>query len=823
MGGGFTMNNSFFEVLKNDFEEIFNIGMNIENQIYTNPGSAVKDGRLFVEKLTIKVAEFEEQEYTKSLNQYERLRILNKEGIIDDNIIGEFDYIRIMGNKASHEGTHNDIEYSVRIHKKLYIIVKWFFEAYGSDYNVTMPPYKLAEFPKVVQQQSISINDIDSIFKKRIEEYIESINKKQLAEEKGIERDLTVSSEDLEIEAAAMKVLGYEYKDVILAEETKEVSEELIVHTEVGAEEHDKVYSYTYKRLKGSYLLNELSKLSDSAKEAVECCKELDAFKKYLHVERSIQGELVQLISEANESNKAQLILFGGSVGDGKSHLLAYINEEYNDMVRNFKVHNDATESFDPNLTEIETLKEVLCPFNDENIDVSNEKLILAINLGVLNNFLEEEAVKVNYTKLISFIEESNIFNQEKISKSSKNEHFKLVSFGDYNIYELTKDGPESHYIEEILNNIIQESNENPFFNAFRKDFEDKVNSPIIENYKILSKPGVVSKITKLIIASMVKYKKILGTRELLNFIYEILVPANIEEFDITSSSIDCIDVLLPNILFNSRERGPLLKVINKEDPLRIRHEEIDKLIIKLNITTDIRKALIGYFDKENIEFIDIILGELANFSNISDSVKQKIIDTIIRLLYLVDNDKLDMVFEEEAYRKFMKYLYYYNNGLGKNYKVLFEEVEKAVFNWNGYTKNYIYLNEKLQNFRVAEYLQMKPTGKYGMCAQNNDERIERFKTNISLGYEILSKNIYEVLKLDYQLYRKLVDVNKGYHANKNDREEAVIFDDFIDKLLAKGNMENELLIEDKRDKKKFTLIYENDFEEEFIFERVDD
>ena len=34
--------------------------------------------------------------------------------------------------------------------------------------------------------------------------------------------------------------------------------------------------------------------------------------------------------------------------------------------------------------------------------------------------------------------------------------------------------------------------------------------------------------------------------------------------------------------------------------------------------------------------------------------------------------------------------------------------------------------------------------------------------------------------------------------------------------------MENELLIEDKRDNRKFSLIYENDFDEEFIFERME-
>ena len=73
---------------------------------------------------------------------------------------------------------------------------------------------------------------------------------------------------------------------------------------------------------------------------------------------------------------------------------------------------------------------------------------------------------------------------------------------------------------------------------------------------------------------------------------------------------------------------------------------------------------------------------------------------------------------------------------------------------------------------------------------------------------------------MDYQLYKKIVEINKGYCASKNDKEEAVIFVEFIEKLLAYGNMEEELLIEYKNDNRKFTLKYKDGFGgEEFSFE----
>lgn len=808
---------SFFEILNDEFKELSGLGLKIEQNIFENPALSIMNSRLFAEKILEEVSKKEGLEYIISLSQFERIRMLNKDGILDDNIVRDFDDVRITGNRAVHEGKNNDIEYSVRLHKKLYNIVKWFFEAYSSDYNVSVPIYSLPDINKA--KKEINTLDIDTIVKQKVTEFLEQTQKKVLAEEKGIERDANKSEEELKEEALIMDIFGYKYKDEILKEDIDEVNE--VISIEPG-EESEKQIQYTYKKLKGSYLLNELSKLSTSSKEAVESCESLDSFKEYLHVERSVQGELLSLLEEAQERDESQLILLCGSVGDGKSHLIAYFNEHYPELMKDFNIHNDATESFDPNLTEIETLAEVLKGFSDENIETSREKLILAINLGVLNNFLEEDFAKENYKKLIKFIEESKVFNQETISDGYKDNNFKLVSFGNYNLYELTNDGAKSDYIEKILNKIILKDKNNVFYNAYLKDIDEGLNSPTILNYKMLTIPGVTERVSELIIMTMVKYKKLLGTREILNFIYEILVPANIEEFDMGSSVIDYLCSLLPNLLFNSLDRGLLLNIMNKEDVLKIRDEKIDELLIRLNISSDLIAVLGEYIDSDRLEVVQLILGDIINLNLLSETIKQDVVDTIIRMLRLIGNETMLEVFKDRAFEKYMIYLYNFNIGKLKDYKELFEEVREAVFNWNGYPKDkYIYLNEKLQNFKVAENLNLA-FSKKGTCPTKNDLVIERFKTNINVAFEVKDKSQSELLELDYQLYKKIVDVNSGYHASKNDREEAVIFVEFIDKLLALGNMENELLIEDKRDKKVFKLIYENDFDEEFKFERVD-
>lgn len=815
------MDKHILSFLENDYSELANLGKQIEEILYKDSNSAIVKVRLFAEKLINSVIEKEDQGYLTSFRQVDKIRILNKEGYIDDSISKSFDIIRTIGNKAIHEGINNDLEYAIKVHKNMYKLTRWYVETYGKDYTAEVPEYTLPKMqPKEVV---ISESDIEDKITKKLNEYILMLDKKAMVASKGIVRDLSKSEEELEIEKLAMSALGFMYEDEILLEDEEKVEENIVVKTistETGKEEIT-FDSYIYKKSKGSYLLNELEKLSDSAQETVESSEGLDRFKKYIHVKRTIQEELIESLKEAYASDESQIILLCGNVGDGKSHLLAYINENYHDIVKEFRVHNDATESFDPRLTEIETLKKVLSPFSDENIDKFKSKLILAINLGVLHNFLEDDFIKENYKKLASFIKDSEIFEQESINYNYKSNYFKLISFGDYNIYELTDDGPKSYYINELLKKIVNEDEENPFYNAYKKDIEEMTKSPVIENFKILSIPGVTERISNLIISVIVKYKKIVSIREILNFIYEILVPANIDEFDISSTPMDYNKSLLPNMLFACKERGPLLADVSKEDPLKYRDQKLDELLIKLNVATDIITALSEYMAVTDIDILKEELICIKNFNSVNEEIKQEIVDMIIRTLYLVGNDDIKKAFEEKSYTDFMMYLYHFNNGNLKEYISLFEEVKSAVFKWNGTPKDkYIYLNESVKEYKVGEYLEFEPTDEIGVCPSSDKKVRERFKKNITLGYEMNLTKKLETVEIDYQLYKKIVDVNKGYCPNRNDKEEAVIFLEFIDRLLTNGDMMKELLIENEKDNNFFKLLYKS-ITDTFRFERL--
>ena len=263
-----------------------------------------------------------------------------------------------------------------------------------------------------------------------------------------------------------------------------------------------------------------------------------------------------------------------------------------------------------------------------------------------------------------------------------------------------------------------------------------------------------------------------------------------------------------------------LLKEISKEDPLKYRDKKLDDLLIMLNISSDLNGVVSKYLDAFTIEPLEEMLEFVKSFNNEYINSRQEITGTIIRSLYLVGNEEIQGVFEEQAYINYMRYLYFYNKGDLEKYIDMFDEVKRAVFNWNGSPKdNYIYLNDNLKNYRIAEKLEFEETQGKGVCEKIEFKEIERFKSNIKLDFEMITTEENESIEIDYQLYKKIVDVNKGYCPNKSDKEEAIRFVEFIEKIIAHGDMEKELLIENTDINQIFTLKYKK-MRDRFEFRR---
>ena len=581
---------------------------------------------------------------------------------------------------------------------------------------------------------------------------------------------------------------------------------------------------YPFKKHNGSYLLNELSKLRDSSGEAVEN-NDFSEFKDYLHVDRSIQKYFIEELEKVSKMDSSHLVMLCGSSGDGKSHLLAYLKSKRPDLYEQFVIHNDATESYDPHKDSIETLITVLDDLSDDKIESSNKKFILAINLGILYDFLEFEDEEIKFNTLKSIINQANLFDSTKVSKNVlRNDRISFITFTDYHMYELTGDEnsnfASSEYFSTLFNKVTQKVDDNPFYAAYLMDKEENYVSPLIYNYEMLMDEEVQEVIIEYLIKLFIKYRKIVSTRDILNFIYEIIVPPEFVKVEDLDNINDFMEYLLPNLLFASPERSLILELFSNFDPTLYRNEELDKFIVDLNISDDILEFLSKNFDLNRMEFIKEFYENLNSLRDYDDKEKQKISTILIRLSLFYGKGFVKNNFRDKTYSNYLKYLYAYNTQSNKDYKLLFKEVKEAIFNWRGSNKKGYICVDELDTFTVSKNLKLK-----SIPETFDDSLLEglvlgnRFKTDIRINFAVLPESEKVSLDIDYSLYEYIVKLCNGFKPNKSDEQNLTVLEEFIFNLISK-NKDADLFIQSFDTGREFVFEYDRDFES-FEFKEV--
>lgn len=803
-----------FDFIKTFDIEIYNNCIRLENAIYNRDYyQAVLIGRGISEDLTSKIAD-QENINVQGLGQYDKMEKLSNFGVFDRVIENPLNSIRRTANNIAHDTFNANMESALRVHRNIYDCIHWYYDTYAEDDSHFKPRYDFDPFPPT---QSTSTPEQEIVPQKTESEEVKEEKITNKLQKDTVEEKIEVepiednAKEKIEQEELDNLMEGYSFGD-------DDSEEEKEIHDTLPLKEIDLINpDMEFEELKGSFLLNELSKLKDSSHEAVEGYESLSEFKHYLHVKREIQDELLNKLKEVKDKPTSQLIMICGSVGDGKSHLLAYLNSEHPEVMSNFKIHNDATESFDPDKTAIDTLTTVLKEFDNAHIDNSNEKLILAINLGVLNNFMESDYAKEQYSTLNELLSETNIFDSEATSQNYDKDPIHIISFSDYNLFELYEDHVDSEYLKKLFKKVTDKNTKNPFYQAYLRDKANEYNGPIRYNYELLMNEKVVNEIVQLVIKAVIKFKRIVSTRELLNFIYEIIVPPVIKEYDEIDEVYDYMEEILPNLIYTTSERSPLLKIIAMHDPIHLRHELLDDFLIRLNMANDLSAVIKEYLIEcdETAAFIESIGNNpISEFRG----NEEMMIKTIIRYSSILGIDDIKYIFTRKSYSEFIHYLHVYNIQDKGGFKELFEKVKGAVFRWKGSPKKNYILIEELSNFNIAEKIDLKLD--LSNLQSPIDELGNRFKTDILLRFKVNNNEEIISLNIDYTLYSMITKLNSGYKANKNDKEDLVIFSEFIDELIKNGSSDEELLIEDIEHKINFTLEFDPTFDE-FKFEQV--
>lgn len=589
-------------------------------------------------------------------------------------------------------------------------------------------------------------------------------------------------------------------------------------------------------------LLVELKKLKESSKEAVENLNSFSSFKEYMHTERKVQYELLNLIKKASNASKSQLILVCGGVGDGKSHLISYFIKNNPDVMNNFKIHNDATESFEPQKTSLDTLNDVLEAFNDINLENMNEKSILAINLGALNNFVDSE-YKNKFGKLREYVLKKGILESSVTDNSfQESSNFQFINFSDYHMYSLREENPRSEYIEDIVNKITQDHEDNIFYKSYKNNCvlcKNNYKCPIKLNYEMLKKDTVKSNLSSLIIEAIVKNKMILSTRALLNFIYDFIVNSNLDNMNIEELNkkigglkfIESIEYMFTSNLFDHSELSNILGAISNLDPVNVRNEELDNLIIKLNITNDMSSILKKYIILNNDNYLECTIGNKEGLEEVFMEeklkkgeylLKENLIKMFIRLYLFIPNH-YEIKLKDDIYNQYMIDLYNWNRGLGKNLKRVYDDVKTAIYRWNGESVEgniNIFIGRNQMRYKVSQKLNAEAD--ISNLYKLDEDELYKFNPNLILRFKNEEKDKSYEIDIDFNLYSLLMRIKSGYRPNKTDKYNYINFAEFINKIIKLGSQSKEVSIEDRSGNiySNYKLIYDKNFES-YKFESI--
>ena len=571
--------------------------------------------------------------------------------------------------------------------------------------------------------------------------------------------------------------------------------------------------------------IDQLSMLRKQSMESVENTAHFAEFKRYLHVVRPVEEELRGLLRKVNSEGKKCLVLLCGSAGDGKSHLISYLRHADSEgLLDEYELYNDATESSAPELTSIDTLYDKLAPFNDENYYKDDGfRMILAINLGTLNNFIESEKGKA-FSHLKEYVETNEIFSSySRENIYQPNSVFQHISFADYQVFTLKEDTVGTEFLETLIGKVFLAVENNPFYNAYSENNSCSLcqRCPVRHNYEFLSKPENQAAIIRKIVEVVVKDKAIVSTRDILNFIYDIIVHPSFDYNSMCAATSDVkyltkyIQCTTPMLMYEYDDISPLINAMRNHDLLKERQSSMDVDTTRFHSLENIYEAFSNATCNTPYERLNDT-SKIAVLGGIKPELKKLVYRFIVRTKEI--KGEYQASHQQELLSEFIKYLYYQHSGKEKQLKKLYESTKKAIMGWDGqFDSDYICIDDSNERFWVIEHLLIQPA--IYKDKPYEDDEVLRFSTNIRLRFKKTNGAPSETaeINMDYALFEMVSAMKEGYRPTVQDKNKHTDFVSFVQQLIEFGDKGTRIMLLPKDNEKDYRIIFEmNDFDHEF-------
>lgn len=563
--------------------------------------------------------------------------------------------------------------------------------------------------------------------------------------------------------------------------------------------------------------ISELRRLSKLSAEAVQNLDHFDPIKKYMHITRHTEIDFKQLLLKIAEVNHKQLVLVCGSAGDGKSHLLSYLKYSDQDQILDsYTIINDATESDAPNQTAIETLAERIAAFRDDRLnDGGREKVVLAINLGMLNNFIDSEQGKY-FGKLKQYVLNNNIFSVAQPLPFNKDEVFHHIDFSNYQLYTLTADGARSDYLTELFEKVFGNNTCNPFYNTYINQGSTcphHTQCPVRHNFEFLMKEDVRKLLIQRIIEVCIKDKLVITSRDILNFIFDAVVSPDFDEkklWNLLSNPAKFLETYIsyttPMLIFENRGTSSLIDCMTENAATSDNIEKRDCDVLDFYAADDITPIVLSALNGSEYSGILHSIG-LSAIDNGRDPLKKYVYKFLRNYKKLTDGQELKA---DRLYLSFVQDLYHAYAGNIKHLKNLYSSVKHSIYSWNGtYGTDLICIDDSSDDYSILEQLNIR----YDVAQGSGDDEVLQFAPVIMVRFSNEIKTEQVSFSIDYSLYRVIMAMKDGYCPTSQDRNVHADFSSGIMALSEFGTKKSRVYIVSKRKTSNIKfLLEESDF-----------
>ncbi|MDO4814900.1 MAG: type I restriction-modification system endonuclease [Gemella sp.] len=145
---------SNFEIFPEELKILETIAKNAEDNVYSSPNTSLVKLRQFAEKIVDIVIGYSKVDATEITKLVDRIRLLDKTGLLGDNVSQILYYMRTLGNKAAHDAEYGSEKEAIQVLELAHYLSKWFLKTYV-DENIKLAKFKFEENKKTISYEKV--------------------------------------------------------------------------------------------------------------------------------------------------------------------------------------------------------------------------------------------------------------------------------------------------------------------------------------------------------------------------------------------------------------------------------------------------------------------------------------------------------------------------------------------------------------------------------------------------------------------------------------------------------------------------------------------